>query len=37
MGELARGFAMINCLDLDYNSFKSSFFEGKNQKKELMK
>ena len=32
---LNRRFNTLNCLDLDYNSFKTCFFQSKTQKKEL--
>jgi hypothetical protein len=35
MGGLTRRFATMSCLDLDYNSFKTVFFQSKNQKDEL--
>lgn len=37
MGGLTRRFATMSCLDLDYNSFKSIYFQTKNQKDELFK
>ena len=35
MNVLNRRFNTLNCLDLDYNSFKTCFFQSKTQKKEL--
>ena len=35
MNVLNRRFNTLNCLDLDYHSFKTCFFQSKTQKKEL--
>jgi hypothetical protein len=37
MGGVTRRFSTMSCLDLDYNSFKTVFFQSKNQKDELFR
>lgn len=35
MSGVNRRFATLSCLDVDYNSFKTAFFQSRNQKNEL--